>query len=289
MKNYFQNFNSTNKTYLFKYFLISISLLFMFGCGKLIYPAIWQITPINVDGNLIDWNLPLQYYDEDSKLNYSFANDESNLYICIRAVDLQTQLKMIKGGMNVWVDVAGKKNEMVGIRYPLNEKLLPNHTVEKFKKGERHDMNHYMHQMILEQSQMQLLGFRIADNGVSNLHNTSGITAALGWDSTGVLAYEVVIPTKTFYKDKLSTTDGMKTWSIGIVLNGVEAASDGEKHNDDSGSGGGGQHGGMGGGMGGGMRGGGMRGGGGRGEGGASRNALAESNTTWSYIHPTIR
>src|ERR1035437_111756 len=286
MKIHISKYSSTNISKMITYGLISISFLLIGGCGKTIYPTLWQVNTINVDGNLIDWSLPLQYYDEESKLNYSFSNDEKNLYVCVRAVDIQTQLKMIKGGFNVWIDVSGKKNEMVGIRYPLNEKLLPNHTPDNAIKGQKHDMNHFMHQMILEQSQMQLLGFRNADNGVSNLHNPSGITAALGWDSTGVLAYEAVIPFKTFYKVILTTTDAIKTWSIGLVLNGVEVSSEGEKHDDESGSGS--RHGG---GSGGGMRGGGMRGGGGGmgGGGNRNRNPLSEPASTWSYIHPSLK
>ena len=167
MKNSINNFLLTSKSIILQYCLIIVSIILLAGCGKTIYPASWQATQIKVDGNLNDWSLPLQYYDEDSKLNYSFSNDDTNLYIGIRAVDIQTQLKMIKGGMNVWIDLAGKKSEVVGIRYPLNEKLLPNHIIDNFKRGEKHDVNHYMHQMILEQSQMQILGFRNADNGIS--------------------------------------------------------------------------------------------------------------------------
>jgi hypothetical protein len=144
----------------------------------------------------------------------------------------------------------------------LDEKLLPHHSPIQHEKGRKQDMNELMSKMVLEQSQMQLLGFKNAGNGVSPLRNESGIAAAIKWDSTGVLAYETVIPFKTFYKDNLTSSSISKIWTICFVLNGIEQVSDKKDSGDNAGNGGGRGGGGMGGG--GGMRGGGggMRGGG---------------------------
>ena len=275
-----------NKILKLKYaVIISIFLLMNYGCTKTIYPTAYQTTPVTVDGDLKDWNLPLQYYDEESRLNYSLSNDEQNLYICVRAVDQQSQLKMIHAGFNVWIDTTGKRNQTVGIRFPLDEKLLPHHTPEHREKGKMPDMNNLMSKMVLEQSQMQLLGFKNANNGVSPLHNESGISAAIKWDSSGVLAYEAVIPFKTFFKDKISFSNLSKTWTISFVLNGIEQPADKKEGGDDAG--GGNRGGGMGGG---GMRGGGMRGGGGSHGGHGGPNAeLSESKTVWNYVHLTLK
>ena len=282
-------FTSSNKIFnLIITVTICIVLLMNYGCSKIVYPMSWQATPVIADGDLKDWNLPLQYYDEDSRLNYSMSNDDKNLYICVRAGDQQSQFKMIRAGFNVWIDTTGKKNQTVGIRFPLDEKLLPHHSPIQHEKGRKQDMNELMSKMVLEQSQMQLLGFKNAGNGVSPLRNESGIAAAIKWDSTGVLAYEAVIPFKTFYKDNLTSSSISKIWTICFVLNGIEQVSDKKDSGDNAGNGGGRGGGGMGGG--GGMRGGGggMRGGGG-GHGGGQNPGLSESNTIRNYVHLTLK
>ncbi len=275
----------------FKSALMMMIIAFILsGCSPYVNVLKYQSTPVAVDGNLMEWSLPLMYYDEDTKLNYSITNDESNLYIGVRAVDEKAQLRIIRGGFSIWIDISGKKNEITGIRYPLPERLLGDYATEKFVGTKKTDIKTILRQKLSAQTQMQVIGFKDADNGTSSLSNSSGITVAIKLDSMNILSYEAVIPFKTFYKDQLRPTDKIKSWGLAMVMNGVEmdangkVTASGNKGRMRSGGGFSPSFS-----MGGGMRGGGMSvGGGGFRGGNGQRNELGETKTIWTYIKPTL-
>src|ERR1041384_3535544 len=137
------------------------------GCSKTIYPLGWQATPVTVDGNLSDWTLPLPFYDPETKLNYSITNDAKNLYICMRTNDLQAQMKMLRAGFTLWLDVAGKKNQSTGIRYPLSQHLPDKQGESNYQRGEKPDFQKIRKRLLGEQKQMEIIGFRNAVNGLT--------------------------------------------------------------------------------------------------------------------------
>ena len=117
---------------------------------------------------------------------------------------------------------------------------------------------------------MQLFGFKPPLGGIMPLYNnTTGISAAINMDSTGVMYYEVIIPFSTFYKNELTPADTNKVFNYRIKINALPAPPMRESAGGGRGMGGGGM-GGMGGG---GMRGGGMGGMRGGGGGGYSGNS----------------
>jgi len=126
--------------------------------------------------------------------------------------------------------------------------------------------------LLAEKTEMQLTGFKPPLGKVipMSVQNKTGISAAVDFDKTGTMCYEVVIPFSTFYKDRLTPSDTNKVFNYRIKIN--SASNSGGGQNRGNGSRGGGMRGGMGGGMGGGgmrgMGGGGMRGGMGGGMGG---------------------
>jgi hypothetical protein len=101
-------------------FMVGVSIIY--SCSKSVYPTAWENTPVVADGILNEWSVPLQYYDENTKLNYDITNDQKNLYVSIRSNDEQIQTKMLRGGFTLWIDVTGKKKQITGITYPLKTK-----------------------------------------------------------------------------------------------------------------------------------------------------------------------
>src|ERR1035437_6152862 len=85
-----------------------------------IYQSFPQRTPIAVDGHASEWPQPLDYYNKDSKISFSVSNDSSKIYFCIEAYDEQLQMKIVHGGIQLWIDTAGGNAQAIGVLYPMN-------------------------------------------------------------------------------------------------------------------------------------------------------------------------
>ena len=97
-------------------------------------PGNWQPVPITVDGKNNDWPLPHPDYDEKAMLGYAISNDKENLYIVIETGDLATQLKILQGGLTVWIDRKAEKNEETAINYPIPQEKDKNKTKGKQRR-----------------------------------------------------------------------------------------------------------------------------------------------------------
>ena len=265
-------------------YLLTFSLIaFIFiGCGPSIYllQSNWQDKPVTVDGRATEWTIPLQYYDNDTKLNYTISNDDSTLYYCFRIGDDKEQMRVMRAGMQFWIDTTGKNQQQVGIQFPFPQ--LSAMSAGGNSSGGNHSRNGgarsdtgNMHKWTGKSNEMRLTGFKYPIGGVTPIPNIYGIKVSIARDSTGVIIYEAAIPFKTFYRP-LTEADNNKMMGINIILNAMQPSSSGHS------GGGGGHHGGGGmsggGGMGGGMRGGGM--GGGRGGSGRSQEEGENDRTT---------
>src|ERR1700728_3087406 len=71
---------------------------------KRIKPGAWQVSPIVIDGHNTDWPSPYPEYDDKAQIGYAVSNDKDNLYITVETGDPATQLKILKGGLTVWID-----------------------------------------------------------------------------------------------------------------------------------------------------------------------------------------
>jgi hypothetical protein len=254
-----------------KRLVIGICLTILSSCTHYvyIYKSQWPENKIIVDGKIPEWKLPLKFYDDKSKLQYAIANDKENLYVCIRATDEQTQMKMFTAGMQVLIDTSENSNKshlLPSILFPQGMKRGSEDNMKETMMKEILDINTFKNRRSLELSSLELAGFNpLIKAGIYPLQNDYGISASIVIDSNKILNYEAVIPFKTFYKNALSLADSSKIISVTIVLNGLPMPSGGMPGGGDPPPGGGrmggGQMGNMGGGggsMGGGAPGGNM-------------------------------
>src|ERR1700741_3223775 len=87
--------------------------------------CLWETSPINIDGKPDDWPQPFNYYDGNTKLQFTFANDTGNIYVCLKITDDPTQLRLFNGGLGIWIDPKGKKKETMGVSFPLKLEGAP--------------------------------------------------------------------------------------------------------------------------------------------------------------------
>ena len=270
---------------------------------------------VTIDGSPEEWPQPFNFYNGETKLQYRIANDTSNIYVCFKVTDEPAQMKMMRAGINVWLDPKGKKKEVVGINFPMKQERgsageeghlqAENRGQVPGQSYQKHDFKNFKARAAASQITMKVKGFLGVTDQVTGIKNGFGILAAFNWDSLDILCIEYQIPIAMVLGHRLSATDTLKPLGIGFVVNALEASSSwggGEHHGNadegsdmNSGSMGNGMNNRMNGGLNNGMNGGmnnsmgGMnRGGMGAGEGfhGSSGavNEMAQEHSVWSKL-----
>lgn len=242
---------------------------------------------VKVDGKITEWGDTLALYDSKTKLSYTIAYNDTDLYITTFTSDRMLRHKIMAAGITISINSEGKKKKTFSMTYP-----LPDKSAVMTRGNEESD--DIPRPSLLESTSIKVSGFKDVESDVITTSNTYGFQAAFGFDDKHNLAYETAIPLKMLNikanKKKLTEL------AINIAINGIERPSgqNGERRGggsgmDGGGIGGGGGMGGSGGGMsgGGGRRGGGGGGGrgGSRGGGGGSqqqdRSGMSETTDFW--------
>jgi hypothetical protein len=254
--------------------------------------SIPQTKPIVVDGDASDWQLPLAFYDKETKLSFTVSNDSTKLYFCFEAFDQELQTKIIRGGLQIAIDTNGGKGTDIAMQYPVPSTMQrpePQGASGYGSSGDNFDPIGALRRNFLRSQaiMIQLTGFFPPAGGLVSKKNPFELEVSINWDTiNNVLNYEAAIPFSTFYKKSLASSDSNKIIGLTFTVNGVTrpGAAKRQKEPDETASGGGnypgagggypGATGGMGGGMG--RGGGGHRSGSGR---GSDSNPLSESQT----------
>lgn len=240
------------------------------------------------DGKLLEWPSEKFTADNDTKIKYAVDNDNRNLYIALLIPDYSTQMKMMRTGMTLYIDLKAKKKEGRGIEFPVKPDRGENFTPTEGPRPARNDgeeqdaakrdANRLMmrNSMAIKQlNSIKIFGFGESDPVQQVLDVPGSIQVAYKCDTTEAMEIEYCIPL-SLLGDAASLHE--KLISIGCKIHAMEMRSGGFS------DGGGGGMGGMGGGMrggGGGRMGG--RGGMGGGMGGSmNRETMMREQSFWA-------
>jgi hypothetical protein len=171
------------------------------------------LTPV-IDGKMNEWGDTLMY-DNSTKCIYSIANDESALYIAIKAIDRIQQMKMIQGGMEIWIDGKVKRNKSIGVKFPLGGGIMS----MPDNRSSTRDSKEMRQQMMAQMLTMELIGFKEGMNGSQSIYSGTEVKPAIGWDNKDNLIYELAIPLAALNE---AVKADLKNISIGIFINGLE-------------------------------------------------------------------
>lgn len=100
--------------FIFSYPLLLVMLI---SCSNEKVQSSWTENGIIVDGLGNDWNNLSLTYNEDLKIAYGFANNDSSLYFMIRFRDRNLIRMFSRRGMTLWLNDKDKKNKKLGIHY----------------------------------------------------------------------------------------------------------------------------------------------------------------------------
>ena len=209
---------------LLNYFLIFVCGIFIISCASTaVVKNAWQTNAVVVDGKPDEWQLPLKYFDSETKLNYFITNDKENLYVCIRASDVKTQEKIMRAGMQVYIDTMGKGEKQVGIEYPLpaSDRTIEEDYGAATKPGEKPDYDRLHAKFLKNNNEMYLSGFKSTINGRTFLKNSEIVKVNLNWDATNSMTFEAKIPFSSFYKKEITARDSLKNFGLTMIVNAV--------------------------------------------------------------------
>ncbi len=207
----------------------ALPVLLLSSCSPKVYDALeWQSNKVIADGRIPEWNNPLRFYDDKSKINYTFSNDLQNLYACMKISDEGTQVKILSGGLIIRIDTSGKNSFPIEFQFPLgSQQTDPAKKDDEQNKNNsgRPDHSSLKLKLMSQTKDAQLTGFKPPFGGIFSLYNTSsGISAAINIDSLGIMYYEAIIPFKTFYKHELSRADSNKIFSYEVMISGISSS-----------------------------------------------------------------
>ena len=190
-------------------------------------------------------NLPLgikKIMDEDAYTQYAIYDEGKYIFIKLYITDSLQKRKVLKNGMEVWIDVKGKKNKVTGILFPL-EAAANNYPgggnrnaaggpPPTLQSNQKKSTDTALSVLAAKRQEMELKGFSADMNGIHNiLQAPLGITAALQMVGD-TLIYNAIVA-----KDALGTLS--QSVSIGIFEKGIELPGFGDMDGGPGGDGGG--------------------------------------------------
>ena len=240
------------------FFLLLIILMDMRTYSQTdVATARWMKQPATIDGINTEWG-SLNFYDDETQLSFAIANDSNNIYLCFESADDLGQMKLMHAGMKITLSTKGKPKHEASVLFPLPQ---PEHTPEgdsMHNKNITADYNRsvynkesFREHFISNHSTMQVTGFATRNGDIST--KDTSICAAINWDSTSNLIYEIAIAKKEFFGAAYSSKDAMDDITLSVEINALKNAEGDGKYAGHN-SGGGGMH------MSGGMQGGGYSG-----------------------------
>jgi hypothetical protein len=212
-----ENHKMNNKIVLFALLLIAS----LGHAQKFILSSDWRDSVITIDGSPIDWDQPFRYFDSKSKLQYSVVNDAKYIYVSIKTNDPKAQMKIMRAGMDVSFDAGGKKKDIGTVHFPIktNPKLDVNSDPADMEQQvvEKPDVVKMKADWSISSRDIHTQGFKNLPAVITEADSGKyGIEAAISWDRSESMTYELRLPFSAFYKDELTGADTVHPITISI-------------------------------------------------------------------------
>ena len=181
---------------------------------------------LKIDGKLTEWGPALQAYNKSTKLWYTLANDDKNLYLAIKSTDAANINKILAGGISLTINTAGKKKDKDAfvITYPIATKG-GGRGMGRGRKGfgqqDAPDSAQILalHKQALATCKViSAIGFKDITDTLISTYNEYSIKAVANFDDKGNFVYELAIP---FYMLQLSAGSATEI-AYQIKVNGMQ-------------------------------------------------------------------
>ena len=215
------------------------------SCGHNLAPlGHYQSTPVVADGQLNDWKQPLRFNYPNYPIQYNITSDEKALYICVATGDEETQLRMLRSGLTIWLDPKGEKNKTIGLFFPIRKQPEPSQYRSRGSYadgsgdyagrggtggGRAVNTGTRKAELLLQSNYYNTTGFLNMENGQFGITDTSSpIRLAIkNEDRDSLLVYEVVIPLRNLVGPNWMAKAAKNQVSINLALNSTPGTGGG--------------------------------------------------------------
>jgi hypothetical protein len=97
---------------------LALAVVAVGSCSDPYLASRWTPTPLVVDGSLADWEARAVRF-EDEGVEVLALNDGESLYLGLTSDDPHLLGLVTRRGLTLWLDPAGGREEVLGIRFPL--------------------------------------------------------------------------------------------------------------------------------------------------------------------------
>lgn len=225
----------------------------------------YQDSAITADGDLSEWNLPLRFGSNTGLVQYNITNDNENIYVSMQTHDEATAIKILRAGVNVYIDPAAGHSKKMDIAFPLPAAAPTGNLKNNTGNNARPDRSEMRNALLIQTNTFKTTGFENLEDRIYDVSDKSNLKLAIKFEADNSLCYEAIIPLKFIYKNSNFINEKNKNISVAVQVNAMPAGRDysrqGNSNNTNYGSGMRGNGGSRRSGMSGGMSGGGRRGG----------------------------
>lgn len=142
---------------------------------------------VKVDGKLNEWPKGLIANNKANHLQYTLANNDKNLYLAVQTTDKATIGKIIAGGINITIGLAGDKSKnKSSITYPLNS-LKYGRNAGSYLDSVK------IKEMVGEAREIKVLNIKSVPDSLISIYNTYNIKSIIKYND-GKLIYELMLP-----------------------------------------------------------------------------------------------
>jgi hypothetical protein len=186
--------------------------------------AHWQRDSTVIDGSDSGWTKPLAYHDEKQDLFYSVSNDDRNLYITASTKNDATIIRILRGGMTLYINAHGTKDEYgaAGISFPTGNSVPKSDNLLNNRPGLEQDKNIALRGV----EDYSLFGFRTIrapETFAYEQPNSEGVEVAINMSSSKELIYEAKIPLNSFLTRAAMANLSRNSFAVGFVLESMPA------------------------------------------------------------------
>ena len=136
------------------------------------------ITNHRVDGKVNEWPTDKFTIDPETAIQYAMDNDGDNLYIAMNIPAQSAQMRIMRRGMNLFIDLKERKKETRGIEFPLQaeDDVLTDEGAPKT------DMRKIRMMMALHMIYLKYFGFTKTEATLQDIKVPGSICTAFAWD-----------------------------------------------------------------------------------------------------------
>ena len=219
---------------------IALLLVLFYGSGNRFYKSLYNthsgdstIIDHKLDGSVDEWPADKFTDNKDLGLAYAIDNNSENLYVVLNITHPGEQMKVMRMGMSLYIDLKGKKKESRGIEFPIKKEngnnggYQPQPATNQSQDGQKgsFDFKRMRMMMAINLIHLKQFGFTEGDPIEQDLLKRDEPSIAYNWDSLDVMHIEYMIPMKMLGD---ASSLNQKMISIGWKINGIDLSSTSE-------------------------------------------------------------